>query len=154
MILNNKRISESCLSIIFFILTIIITIHIPIYFAEDYVFIGWVELLSVNIIPIVCLLGIIGGFVSYFDFKYVLKDATNMPFSINKIENINYPENLLSESLLKNVLKEYFMEAGNTFQFLSKLKKELPQEKAKLLRLDKSLNDKTLTHLQNQKKLF
>lgn len=75
---------------LFFILTIIVTIQIPVYFAEDYVFIGWYELLSTNIIPIFCLLGIIGGFVSFFDFTYILKNATNMPFSINKIENINY----------------------------------------------------------------
>jgi hypothetical protein len=74
---------------LFFILTIIITAHIPVYFAKDYVFIGWCELLLKNIIPLVCLLGIILGIVSYFDFKNVLKSATNMPFNISKIENIN-----------------------------------------------------------------
>ena len=74
---------------LFFILTIIITIHIPVYFAEDYSFIGWIQLLSQNIIPTICLFGIIIGFISYFDFKYVLKEATNMPFIIIKIENIN-----------------------------------------------------------------
>ena len=74
---------------LFFILTIIITIYVPVYFGEDYVFIGWCELLSKNIIPIICLLGIVLGFVSFFDFKNALKSATNMPFSINKIENIN-----------------------------------------------------------------
>lgn len=56
-------------------------------------------------------------------YRYYLELFDKFNIFKNKIENINYPENLLSESLLKNVLKEYFMEAGNTFQFLSKLKK-------------------------------
>lgn len=75
---------------LFFILTIIITIHIPFYFFDDFMFIGWTELLCKNIIPLVCLLGIVVGYYSYYDFKYVLKGATNIPFTINKIENINY----------------------------------------------------------------
>ena len=74
---------------LFFILTIIITIKIPCYFSDDFMFIGWISLLCTNIIPIVCLLGIAAGYYSYYDFKYVLKGATNMPFTINKIENIN-----------------------------------------------------------------
>lgn len=75
---------------LFFALTIIITCKIPIYFQEDWIFIGWSELLSLNITPTLCLLGIIFGIVAYFDFKFILNDAMNMPFTINKIESINY----------------------------------------------------------------
>lgn len=75
---------------LFFILTIIITVHIPITFSENWKFIGWFELLTNNVIPILCVIGIFIGIYSYFDFKYVLKNATNMPFTISKIENINY----------------------------------------------------------------
>lgn len=75
---------------LFFILTIIITIDIPVSFSDNWRFVGWFELLTNNVIPILCLVGIFIGFYSYFDFKYELKNATNMPFTISKIENINY----------------------------------------------------------------
>ena len=75
---------------LFFILTIIITIHIPVCLSVNWEFIGWFELLTKNIIPILCFLGICMGIYYYFDFKIVLKNATNMPFTISKIENINY----------------------------------------------------------------
>ena len=74
LIIMIRKIGLFILSLwLFFILTIIITIDIPVYFEEDYLFIGWIQLMSTNIIPIVCLFGIIAGFYSYYDFKYVLK---------------------------------------------------------------------------------
>ncbi|TDX86569.1 anti-phage protein KwaA [Epilithonimonas xixisoli] len=75
---------------LFFALTIIITGHIPLYYKSDWAFIGWEELLCKNIIPLLCLAGILIGIYSYFDFRFSLKDATNMPFTIKKIEGINY----------------------------------------------------------------
>lgn len=75
---------------LFFILTIIITIHIPICFSENWKFIGWIELLIKNIIPILCIIGLVVGLYSYLDFSYQLKKSTDMPFLITKVENINY----------------------------------------------------------------
>ena len=75
---------------LFFILTIIITIDVPISFSENWVFIGWYELLTKNIVPILSLIGLLIGAFSYFDFSYQLRSSTDMPFSITKIENIDY----------------------------------------------------------------
>ncbi len=75
---------------LFFILTIIITGYVPIYLKNDYQFVGFKELVVKNIIPILSFIGVLIGVYAYFDFKYVLKNSTNMPFTITKIENINY----------------------------------------------------------------
>jgi len=53
---------------LFFALTIIITANIPICFDDGYKFIGFKDLVLTNIIPIICLIGITLGFISYFDF--------------------------------------------------------------------------------------
>ncbi|SDY14721.1 hypothetical protein SAMN05444411_1392 [Lutibacter oricola] len=75
---------------LFFILTIIITINIPICFSENSEFIGFYELITTNIIPLICILCLFIGLISYLDFSYILKGATQMPFSITHIENIEY----------------------------------------------------------------
>jgi len=75
---------------LFFILTIIITVKIPICFEGDCSFIGFSELIKTNIIPILCILCLFVGAYSYFDFTFKLRDANQMPFKIAKIENINY----------------------------------------------------------------
>lgn len=75
---------------LFFILTIVITIKIPISFSANSEFIGFAEVLRRNVIPLICLVCLLIGFYSYFDFTYKLKDATQMPFKITKIENIDY----------------------------------------------------------------
>lgn len=75
---------------LFFFLTIIITGQLPTCFSGNCEFIGWWLLLSENVIPILCFLGIGVGVFSYYDFSYQLKGATNMPFTITEIENIDY----------------------------------------------------------------
>lgn len=75
---------------LFFVLTIIITVEIPFCFSEGCKFIGFYNLLSQNAIPLICIICLSIGAISYFDFSYKLKDATQMPFKINKIENIDY----------------------------------------------------------------
>lgn len=75
---------------LFFVLAIIITCHAPICLSDDCQFIGWQELILKNVIPILFLIGIAIGTVSYFDFSYELNSSTNMPFVIAEIENINY----------------------------------------------------------------
>ena len=73
-----------------FLSIIIITIDIPIYFGDDYKFVSAKELLSQNIIPIICIFCLIIGAISYFDFSFRIKGANQMPFKINKITDINY----------------------------------------------------------------
>jgi len=75
---------------LFFILTIIITVEVPICFSKECEFIGLWVLLSKNVIPAICILCLLIGTYSYFDFSFKLNDATQMPFKIKKIEGIDY----------------------------------------------------------------
>ncbi|RSC92590.1 anti-phage protein KwaA [Tenacibaculum singaporense] len=75
---------------LFFLLTIIITIDFPICFYGSCKFIGVIELFKSNIIPIICIVCLLIGAYSYLDFSYKLRDATQIPFKIVKIENIDY----------------------------------------------------------------
>lgn len=75
---------------LFFILSIIITAQVPICLSDDCEFIGLYNLLSINVIPLICIICLIIGSISYFDFSYKLKDAIQIPFRICKIENIDY----------------------------------------------------------------
>lgn len=75
---------------LFFLLTIIITIDIPICFSKNCEFIGFAELLRRNIIPILCIVCLFIGLFSYADFTNKLRDATQMPLKIIKIEKIDY----------------------------------------------------------------
>lgn len=75
---------------LFFLLTIVITADIPICFTKDSEFVGFSYLIQNNVIPIVCILCLLIGFYSYLDFTYQLKGATQLPFKITKLENIDY----------------------------------------------------------------
>lgn len=75
---------------LFFLLTIVITIDVPLCFSQNCEFIGYSELLRRNSIPVICFVCLLIGFYSYLDFTYKLKDATQLPFKIDKIENIDY----------------------------------------------------------------
>lgn len=75
---------------LFFLLTIVITIDIPICIEGNCEFIGFIELFKNNIIPFLCIVCLLVGLYSYLDFTYKLKDATQMPFKIVRIENIDY----------------------------------------------------------------
>lgn len=75
---------------LFFILAFIITIDMPLCIFKGCEFIGVSKLILKNPIPLICVFGLLIGALSYFDFKYKLKDSTHIPFRIVKIENINY----------------------------------------------------------------
>lgn len=75
---------------LFFILGIVLTIDIPRYWGEDWVFIGCSELLSKNITPILCIIGLVIGALSLIDFRSMVKGSTNHPFKNLKVENQNY----------------------------------------------------------------
>jgi hypothetical protein len=73
-----------------FLLTIVITIDIPLCFSENCSFIGFSEILRRNIIPLISIVCLLIGIYSYLDFSYKLRGATQMPFKITKIESIDY----------------------------------------------------------------
>ncbi len=75
---------------LFFLLTIVITIDVPLCFSKNCEFIEFSELLRRNVIPIICIICLLIGGYSYLDFTYKLKDATQIPFKIVKLENIDY----------------------------------------------------------------
>lgn len=71
-------------------MVIIITIKIPIYLKDDWIYIGVRELLSLNLIPIVCISSLIIGGFAYYDFWYRFQGTSELPFKITEIDNIDY----------------------------------------------------------------
>jgi hypothetical protein len=73
-----------------FVLIIIITVKVPISFSKDSSFVGLSFLLSTNVIPLLSLLAILIGVISYWDFRYQMKGTPELSFKITEIENIDY----------------------------------------------------------------
>lgn len=73
-----------------FVLIIIITANVPTCFTGDCTFVGWPYLLKNNLIPILCLLALLVGLISYWDFKYQMKGTPELSFKVTEIENIDY----------------------------------------------------------------
>ena len=73
-----------------FLLLIIIKVEIPIYLGSDWEFVGFKILLMNNIIPLICVLSMMIGGLSYYDFNYKTQGTPELSFEITKIENINY----------------------------------------------------------------
>lgn len=73
-----------------FLLTIVITVKIPYYFEKDWSYIGFWELIKINVIPLISVLAIIVGVISFYDFSFKIKGTTELPFKLTKIENIDY----------------------------------------------------------------
>lgn len=73
-----------------FVLIIIITVEIPMCFSKDCSFIGFGQLISNNVIPLFCLIALLIGAVSYFDFRYQMNGSPELSFKITEIENIDY----------------------------------------------------------------
>lgn len=73
-----------------FLLMIIITADIPMYFGANWNFIGFHYLISKNIIPIICVFALGIGAFSYFDFRFQMKGSPALSFKITEIENVDY----------------------------------------------------------------
>lgn len=73
-----------------FLLIIFVTIDVPLCFTSDCKFIGVTELLSLNIIPAVSMLLLLFGIIFYSRFSYKIKGSTEIPFTVTKLENINF----------------------------------------------------------------
>ena len=73
-----------------FVLIILITAKVPYNFSEGSSFVGWHYLLTNNIIPIICVLALIIGYVSYRDFIFQTKGTPELSFKVTEIEKIDY----------------------------------------------------------------
>lgn len=73
-----------------FLLVIIITARIPICWGEGCEFIGFSELDSAIIVPIVCLFCLFWGIYEFRKFSFDIKGSKNLPFKLVKVEGINY----------------------------------------------------------------
>jgi len=73
-----------------FVLIIIITAQVPTCFSGNCTFVGFSHLLSQNVITFICLLCLIIGVISYWDFIFQTKGSPELSFMITEIENIDY----------------------------------------------------------------
>lgn len=77
-----------------FFLLFVNKIEFPIYFGDNFHYIGTWQLLKTNWIPALCIVGMIYGCYSYWRFKYRVIDSSKQgPWQIEEIENISF-ENL------------------------------------------------------------
>ena len=75
---------------ILFILLIIKSIDIPIYFGEDWIFVGWKYLLMHNIPTIISLICLVWAVICRKRFINSLDGCQDIPSRIEKIRNGNY----------------------------------------------------------------
>lgn len=73
-----------------FLLIIIITVDVPLCFAQDCRFIGIAQILRMNFIPSVSIILLVLGFFFYWRFKYKIRGSKEIPFTVIKLENINF----------------------------------------------------------------
>lgn len=89
MIIRKVNLYILSLSLLFFFF-IVITIDVPICFGDKCKFIGAEKLILDNVIAIICLVLFLYSVFAYFKFKYDIKQSTEIPFEVVKIEGINY----------------------------------------------------------------
>lgn len=73
-----------------FFFVIIVTIQFPISFSESAEFIGFNKLLTSNYLSFISLFFLVVGIIVYLKFMFDLKGTTHIPFTIVKIESVNY----------------------------------------------------------------
>ncbi len=87
----NRKIGLFFLSLwLLFLLIIIITIDIPLCFTGDCEFVGCLFLLKNNIIPILCIIALSIGLLSFLDFRFQMQGTPELSFKITESENIDY----------------------------------------------------------------
>jgi hypothetical protein len=73
-----------------FLLIIVVTIDIPVCFKDECKFIGFVELMARNVVPMVATLFVILGVLYYLRFDYKIAGSKSIPITIVSAEDINY----------------------------------------------------------------
>jgi hypothetical protein len=73
-----------------FLLVIIITVKIPFCWGDNCHFIGFNQLNTAIVIPVICLACLLWGIYEFKRFKFDIEGTTNIPFKLVKVESINY----------------------------------------------------------------
>ena len=73
-----------------FFSVIIITMDVPVYWGADWKFVGIKYLFIENIIPLACIVSLLIGCCSFYDFTYTTKGSSELSFKITQLENIEY----------------------------------------------------------------
>lgn len=73
-----------------FIIGFIITLDAPIHFGQDYHFMGILQLLKRNIVPIIFLFGICLCFAIAASFSFQMKGSKRSGFTVEKVENKSF----------------------------------------------------------------
>jgi hypothetical protein len=73
-----------------FLLIIIITVKIPLCWGDDCHLIGFNQLNTGIVIPVICLVFLLWGIYEFKRFKFDIEGSTNIPFKLVKVESINY----------------------------------------------------------------
>lgn len=73
-----------------FLLVIIITVKIPFCWGDNCHFIGFNQLNTAIVIPVICLVCLLWGIYEFKRFKFDIEETTNIPFKLVKVESINY----------------------------------------------------------------
>lgn len=75
---------------ILFVLILVLTIdHLPIYFGDDWEFIGIGQLLIQNYIQILCVLMLLVAVASYCDFRFRGEGTRELSFTIVEVEKVD-----------------------------------------------------------------
>ena len=73
-----------------FLLIIVVTIDVPICFSKECSFIGYTELATRNVVPIIALFFVFAGVLYYFRFDYKIAGSKSIPVTITSVEDLNY----------------------------------------------------------------
>ena len=74
---------------LFFVLAIIATADISIFFSKTSLWSDWTKLLRMNVIPLICIGFLILCVVFFQQFKYKLEGAMQLPIKLTTVKNIN-----------------------------------------------------------------
>ena len=73
----------------FFVLLLMQSIYIPIYFGKDSHFVGWKDLIMNNLVSGFCLLFLLGVYICKKDFDKEIEGCKDLPYEIVSVENRN-----------------------------------------------------------------
>jgi hypothetical protein len=105
--------------LLFFALLFINKINVPLCFIEDCKFIGFWKLIKTNWIPIICLIGMIYGYYSFWYFKHKVLDSSKQgPWEITEIENISFENLSFIATYIIPLLSFNLNEERNAFMIL------------------------------------
>lgn len=87
----SEKIELFILSLWFlFLLIIVVTIDVPVYFGSDFKLVSLPDLLKKNVVPLISSLPLFLGALYYLRFDYRVAGSTNIPVQITRIEDVSY----------------------------------------------------------------